>query len=206
MKFLMTFTRTGTFGYVCMIHPGMRGNVEVREASASLPETPDQAFQRGQVTLNALNGKIRDDQQQVRTATIGSVHTAVAGFGDNFGISADLFLPSTITVRRGEAVVWYQPDPFNVHTVTFSSGANPPDVFEPRPQAAGPPQLVFPANVASPQGGTSYSGSGYLNSGLLTGGDSYAITIDAPPGTYTYYCIIHGSPQVGMNATITVTG
>ena len=43
----LTFTRPGTFGYVCSLHPGMRGEVEVREAGAPLPETPAQAQARG---------------------------------------------------------------------------------------------------------------------------------------------------------------
>jgi len=206
MKMSMTFTKTGTFGYVCNIHPGMRGNIEVRETSATLTETPAQAMQRGQSTLGALKGKIAADVQQVHGMDVGTVHTAATGVGDNFGVSADVFVPGNVTVKRGDSVVWYWPDPFNVHTVTFSSGTTPPDLIQPRPQPSGPPQLVFPANVASPAGGGTYTGQGYVNSGLLTGNASYALTIDAPPGTYTYYCIIHGGPDGGMRGTITVTG
>jgi len=205
MKFSLTFTKTGTFGYICSIHPGMRGNIAVREAGAPLTESPDQAFQRGQAARSALIGKIAMDQQQIRPAEAGGVQTVASGVGDNFGVSAIVFLPGNVTVKRGDAIVWYLPDPFNPHTITFSSGAAPPDLFTPRPQPSGPPQLVFTANVASPTGGTSYTGSGYLNSGILTGGASFVATIDAPPGTYTYYCIIHGSPEGGMKGTITVT-
>jgi plastocyanin len=190
------------FGYVCTIHPGMRGNIEVREASATLTETPDQAIQRGQLTRSALLGKIQADVQTVKGMNVGNIHTAASGVGNTFGVSANVFAPGNVTVKRGDSVVWYWPDPFNVHTVTFSSGAAPPDLIQPR----GPQTLVFPANVASPTGGTTYTGQGYLNSGLLFGNASFAATIDAPPGTYTYYCIIHGSPEGGMRGTITVTG
>jgi plastocyanin len=206
MKFSVTFTRTGTFGYVCEIHPGMRGNIEVREASAALPETPDQAMQRGQVTLGALRGKMTNDIAAVRPTSGGAATVIAAGVGDTFGASADIFAPGNVTVPRGGTVVWYLPDPFNVHTITFSSGATPKDLIVPKPQSSGPPTLTIPADVATPQGGTSYTGQGYLNSGLLFGGSSFVATMDAPPGTYTYYCIIHGSPQGGMMGTITVTG
>jgi plastocyanin len=206
MRFSMTFTRAGTFGYVCSVHPGMRGNIEVREAGAPLPESPDQAIQRGQLTRGALLAKIQADLRTVNGMNAGTVHTAAAGVGDTFGVSADVFMPGNVTVRRGDSVVWYWPDPFNIHTVTFSSGAAPPEFIVPRPQASGPPALVIPANVASPTGGTTYTGQGYLNSGVLGGNASFAVTVDAPPGTYTYYCIIHGSPEGGMRGTITVTG
>jgi len=201
----MTFTKAGTFGYVCNLHPGMRGNIEVREAGAPLPETPAQATQRGQLTLGALKGKIAADVRSVHGMDAGSLHTAAAGVGDNFGVSADVFMPGNINVKRGDSVVWYWPDPFNIHTVTFVSGGAPPDLIQPRPQPSGPPLFVFPANVASPTGGTTYTGQGYLNSGLLLGNASFAVSVDAPPGTYTYYCIIHGAPDGGMRGTITVT-
>src|SRR5204863_4654743 len=146
----------------------------------TLTESPAQATQRGQSTLSALKRKIATDVQQVKGMNVGTVHTAAAGVGDNFGVSADVFVPGNATVKRGDTVVWYWPDPFNVHTVTFSSGAAPPDLIQPRPQPSGAPLFVFPANVASPTGGGTYTGQGYLNSGLMTGNASFAVTIDAP--------------------------
>jgi plastocyanin len=197
----LTFTKTGLFGYVCMLHPGMRGNVEVREASAPLTETPAQAKARGLVTLQTLAGKVKADAQQIRPINNGPLHTALAGIGDAFGASALGFFPGNIQVKRGDWVTWTQADPFEIHTVTFTSGAAVPDFVTPQPQAAGPPTLVIAASIAGPSGDT-YTGTGIFNSGILTYGNMAAFKIDAPPGSYDYFCVVHP----WMKGTVTVTG
>ena len=78
-----------------------------------------------------------------------------------------------------------------MHTVTFTGGGAPPEPAEPRGLVDGQPLLVMPASVASYAGGTTYAGQGYANSGLLLNGGTYALTFDAPAGTYSYLCAIH---------------
>jgi plastocyanin len=197
----LRFTQPGLYGYVCALHPGMRGEVEVREAGAPLPETPAQARARGQATVDALVAKMRDDAAAFRPASAGGVHMAMAGLGDGFGASYIQFLPSEVTVRRGDTVVWAMPDPFEIHTVTFLSGAPPPGFIEPRPQPSGPPQLVIPATVVGPAGGSTYTGQGAANSGILGNGHAFFLRFDAPPGSYEYVCLIHPT----MKSTVTVS-
>jgi plastocyanin len=156
-SYRLTFTKPGRYAYVCTLHPGMRGEIDVAEANAPLPETPAQARARGQATLGVLLAKMRQDRELVRPAHAGGVHTAIAGLGNALGASAMQFLNGDLTVRRGDTVVWAMADPFEEHTVTFTSGATPPAVAEPRPQPAGPPALVVPANVAGPAGGDTYT-------------------------------------------------
>lgn len=43
-----------------------------------------------------------------------------------------------------------------------------------------------------------------VNSGLLDGGASTTVTINAPAGTYEYYCTEPGHKQAGMVGTLTV--
>lgn len=43
-----------------------------------------------------------------------------------------------------------------------------------------------------------------VRSGNLQPGQSTTVTIDAPAGTYTYYCAIPGHRQAGMVGTLTV--
>ena len=197
----LTFTKPGTYGYVCEFHPGMRAEIIVREAGAPLPETPAQAKTRGQVTASALLGKMKDDVAGYRSTDAGTLHTAVAGLGDGYGASLIQFAPQNLTVKRGDSVVWVMPDPFELHTITFTSGANPPALFEPRPQASGQPLLVIPANVAGPTGGGTYTGQGIVNAGILGNGGAFVLKFDAPPGTYNYVCLIHPT----MKASVTVT-
>ena len=199
----LTFTKTGTFGYICVLHPGMRGEVEVREAGAPLPETPAQAAARGTVTAATLLGRAQAGAAAVRSVSAEGVHTAMAGLGDGYGASALQFLPGDLTVRRGDSVVWAMPDPFEVHTVSFASGQTPPDFVEPRPpaQPGGPPQLVIPATVAGPVGGPAYAGQGLVSSGILGNGGAYFLRFDAPPGSYEYLCLIHPT----MRGRVTVT-
>jgi plastocyanin len=101
------------------------------------------------------------------------------------------FLPEQLTVRRGDTVAWSLADPTEIHTITFTSGAPAPELVEVRPQPNGPPQLVIPAQVAGPAGGTTYTGSGYLNSGIKLAGTAFVLRIDAPAGTYQYVCVVH---------------
>src|SRR5205823_5028168 len=99
-------------------------------------------------------------------------------------------------------VVWTVQDPLEVHTVTFTSGATPPDFVNVTPQPAGPPQVVVPAMVFSAVGDGTYNGTGYVNSGVFGPGGAYTLVIDAPPGTYQYLCLIHGPTP--MRGEITV--
>jgi plastocyanin len=94
------------------------------------------------------------------------------------------------------------PDPFEIHTVTFLSGAPAPEFIQPRPQPTGPPQLVIPANVVGAAGGGTYTGQGIVNSGILGNGHAFFLRFDAPPGAYEYVCLIHPT----MKSTVTVAG
>jgi len=211
--FAVTFTAAGSYSYVCLIHPGMVARLVVAPAGAPLPETPAQASARGQAQLQEVLATMRASAAQVRSAqpvsvaTPGgaTVHTALAGLGFAGGASKQAFLPDRLSVRRGDVVVWTMPDPFEIHTVTFVSGAEAPGFVEPQfgpgGPGAGPPRLVIPANVVNPTGGTTYTGTGYVNSGILGNGASFALRVDAPAGTYDYLCIVHPF----MRGTVTVT-
>ncbi len=204
----LTFTRPGVYGYVCLVHPGMNGTIQVQPASEPLPETAAQARTRGEVTRNALLGQIRLDVQEVKTPSMGSVHIAHSGHGNGFQGNANIFPGGTRTVRRGDTVIWIQPYDFELHTVTFVADPNapPPASLEIRvePQAAGPPRVTFPNEFVNGLGGPTVTGPGIYHSGMLgwpIENYHYALRFDAP-GTYNYLCAIHGPI---MSGTITVT-
>jgi plastocyanin len=204
--FTLTFTQPGAYEYVCMLHPGMTGSVVVLPSGAATPETPAQATARGQAESRAALGMIESFASQVRPAQTSSrgvgATTVAMGVSLPAAGSKLAFLPGNVTIRRGDIVSFFMADVYEIHTVTFTSGATPPEFIEPVFSVEGaPPQLVIRANIAGAVGGTTYRGEGYWNSGILTGGQSTAVTFDAPPGRYEYLCLVHPF----MKGTITIT-
>ncbi len=114
------------------------------------------------------------------------------------------FLPGEITIDAGDTVSWVARSA-EIHTVTFFPGGGP--------QATLPE--FDPTNAAqlTQQGGSTYSTATGFNSGLITtvhtGDDvgpfpptvplvqKYSLTFP-DPGTFTYYCLVHGKMMVGV--------
>jgi plastocyanin len=206
--FTLTFAKPGVYPYLCLIHPGMHGSVEVLPAGATLTETPTQAQTRGQGEFDGLVTQLRAALAGATDPVAGApgsaqTHLVAAGISNAAGMSALSFIPGNVTVKRGDSVVWAVEDPFEVHTVTFTSGATPPALLTVTPTPQGLPIVLVPANVFSPVGGASYNGGGYVNSGFFGPGGGFSLVIDAPPGTYEYLCLIHGPNP--MRGTINVT-
>jgi plastocyanin len=107
---------------------------------------------------------------------------AGAGFGNGQLITMK-FYPSTITVDVGDSVTWHAVG--DAHTISFLSGAQAPDPHS--------------AQAQQPAGGNTYSGTGFVSSGIEDPGDSYTLTF-TKAGTYTYNCLLHP----GMSARVVV--
>lgn len=124
-------------------------------------------------------------------------------------IAVDRFFPRELTISAGETVRFVNPttEPPVPHTVTFASGGEAVAFTVPEQGAGGAPLLVVNPRATAPAGGDTYGGEEYFNSGLLSteggGPTEYELTFDTP-GTYRYYCIIHGTPEEGMIADIVV--
>jgi len=204
----LKFTKAGMFGYVCTIHPGMRGEIQVVDATSALPETVAASKARGQATLAALAGKASTAKthaagpEHLRPAAANAGTTTVfVGVADPYGASFLGFVNGDVTVPRGGEVAWVWADPFEIHTVTFLSGAQPPAFIIPRPQPAGPPVLVINPDVLMPSGGSTYTGQGVMNSGILEAPGLFVARFDAPAGKYEYICATHQF----MKGSVTVT-
>jgi len=98
------------------------------------------------------------------------------------------FYTNAITIDAGDSVTWTFPagEP---HTVTFLGN-----------RTALPPPTD--PSAAQPAGGSSYDGSTYTSSGFMLLGKTYTLTFPKP-GSFTYYCILHGQ-HGGMVGTIIV--
>ncbi|HEV2235509.1 MAG TPA: plastocyanin/azurin family copper-binding protein, partial [Ktedonobacterales bacterium] len=119
-------------------------------------------------------------------------HVTVGAESPNGVIAGMIFAPDAIYVHRGDTVVWTVGS-MEPHTVSF--GAPPP--------FSGPPSLEDLIKLfATPAGGSSFTGASYYNSGLLTtvpeasgfpfAAQQYSLAINAPVGTYMFYCLVHG--------------
>ncbi|HET9318994.1 MAG TPA: hypothetical protein VFO27_04435, partial [Bryobacteraceae bacterium] len=209
--FSVTFPKAGVYYYECAVHgPDMSGEVVVLPAGAATPETPAQATSRG-TALAAADVKntlaIADafpiNPKTTPLANGGTLHELAAG-APGYHLSVSQFLPMDYTVKRGDTITWDQSDIAQFHTVTFLSGAQAPQFLQIIPQPGGPPKIVLPAAVIVPAGGDTYTGTGIVNSGVLTVGTSFTLKVDAPPGTYQYECLFHAD-DYNMKGTITVT-
>lgn len=106
-----------------------------------------------------------------------------AGDGEN-GYSVNLFLDDNVYIRPGDTVSWSFPWP-EPHSVTFG-------------QITGDPEPPSDPGVAV----VNYSGTGFVNSGLVFGGPGtpdFSVKFTTA-GTYQYYCFIHPN----MTGTVTV--
>jgi plastocyanin len=143
----------------------------------------------------------------VGATTVAPAHAAAAvdwtvlvgNESSNMAIQGQRFLPGDITIDAGDSVTW-QANSAEVHTVTFIDGGKPQSAIAPLDPTDG-------AQI-TPQGGSSMTGSGYYNSGMLTTAAT-AGPLPVPPvsdytlsfpnaGTYTYYCLVHGMAMRGV--------
>lgn len=206
--FSLTFTKAGTYDYVCMVHPKMVAQVIVREAgeAADTPESvqaqvaPHVANDLATRTLNVLLSNLKDEMAD------GAVSTVIAGAGDGH-VAVYAFLPGRAAAGVGDVVTWINKDTDTPHTVTFLAGNDAPEVVMPQPQPAGPPLLLLNSAVVLPSGlseADAYDGSVFLNSGFIgpespTGSTAFSVRFTRP-GTYSYVCLLHPI----MKGTVTV--
>jgi plastocyanin len=104
-------------------------------------------------------------------------------------VQSNFYFPNNLTIDAGDSITWSLKSG-EFHSVTFLSGGAPPPLIIAGPQLN--PLALFP------QGGNSYNGSGYVNSGLMSVGPipkTFTLTF-TKPGDYQYNCLVH-SPMKG---------
>lgn len=134
---------------------------------------------------------------------------------------SERFYPEALIVSAGDSITWKFDSGVEPHTVTFlgADGKFPDMAAGPPPGAGGPggggapggpggagggipPQIPGNPLFFFKQGGASYDGSTYVNSGVLSasipGAREYTLNFPKP-GTYRYICLIHSGqdPQTG---------
>jgi plastocyanin len=209
-SYSLTFTNLGTYNFLCIVHPGMTGSVQVLDAGTTVPsQAAYDADAKAQLDKSIAAG------QASATATKTS-NVKNANGSTNYGVTipqsagqSDVmqFAPVSLNIAVGDSVSWTN-NTAVPHTVTYAAG-NVPELAIPEPQPGGPPNLVInPAAVfPSMPPTTSFSGAGYVNSGFLgtgpeaTAGTNFSLTF-TKAGTYLFICVLHADQ--GMSQVITV--
>jgi plastocyanin len=205
LSYTMKFTKPGRYSYECTIHSGMRGTVIVSDKAIG---TPAAALKRGRAEQAATlaAGRARLAGLKVERNGTSFVVPLVGSSKDRYSVLR--FTKEPLVVPRGSKVTWAMRDTFEVHTVTFTSGENPPPFAVPEPQTSGAPKLLLNPKALTPTSATQYDGTGYANSGVLypPGNpgklpSSYSLTF-TKPGRYEYWCLVHA--DVGQRGIIIV--
>jgi LPXTG-motif cell wall-anchored protein len=204
-SYTLTFPKAGTYQYFCQFHkPAMTGAVVVQPAGSPYPAgqaaydaTKDPALaaaeKAGEAALAAQTVTSRANSDGTTTYTMN------AGYGDGKSFSLYRYGANNLSIGAGDSVVWVQNDVADFHTVTFlDNGKDVPFAL--------PTGYPNPAAVSRTPD-TSYTGSGFVNSGLLVPAPApadartYRLTFPRA-GTYSYECLIHD--DAGMKGTIQV--
>ncbi len=213
---VLTFPTAGTYDYLCIPHQSvMKATVIVQEAGSELPmdQAGYDALAQEQMAALIEEGiaaiaefaEATSEQQADGT----TLWTAAAGAGQGQARVMQM-LPNELEIKVGDSVKWVIQSPGEPHTVTFvGSGETPPEDILPGAYADGSPKFAINPLTFLPQGGNSFDGTGYLNSGYMgipeIGLPSEFTATFTAPGEYIYYCILHGDAEGGgMAATLRV--
>jgi plastocyanin len=216
-QWIFTFPTAGTFDYACIPHSNvMQGKVIVQEAGSALPK--DQAAYDAEAAdaIAALREQGLAEIEKYSAATTTAkddgttLHEVAVGAGGATQIRVQRFLPGEITVTAGDTIKFINQAEGEPHTATFvGAGETPPEDVLPESFADGSPKFAINPLTFLPQGGNTFSGTGYVNSGYMGIPQvglpmEWEVTVDTP-GEYVVYCILHGGADgTGMAGKVIV--
>jgi plastocyanin len=195
----------GTYNYLCDVHPGMAGIINVVAddvAVASPVEVNAQAKQEIDATLALGSEAVQAEAEAAAGITtagddgVAHVQTGSTGTGRT---TVNRYLGFTTVIQAGQTVTWTLPaDSPDPHTVTW-----PPlrgQDIAPIPQDAGPPILSFgPGFTPNVPENSEVTAGAAFNSGLLLPGQSFSLSFPEA-GAYPFVCNIHP----GMEGVVVV--
>lgn len=220
---VLTFSREGTYEYLCLFHPGMRGAIVVQGAGSPYPakqaQVDAQARREAAPALAAAERVFNSLKIEKVMGASGKVAHMISLRGDETTMGDVLrFVPSPLKIKVGEIVTWKMENPVNIHTVTFIGKSDKMiDIVTVKPQKQGPPALAVTPEAVRQSPQRTFAGSGMRNSGWL-GTASYAEFAGYAPmvklstsysltftktGVYPYHCAVH--PFAGMRGAIVVS-
>jgi plastocyanin len=209
--YTLKFTRTGTFRYICLVHPGMQGSVKVLSKGRPVPS----AHADREARISEYRKAVDKSRDLAKFTPSGN--NVVAGH-DSGPVAWFRFFPAVKTISVGQSVRFSVSSKSEIHTIRLGPDAwqdpSQADLVQAQPQPSGPPRLQFngliflpsdPPPLLPPYTGANH-GNGFLNTGVIDTNPTSAapgsvnITF-ATRGTFLYECTIHP----GMQGTIKVT-
>lgn len=205
----VTFSKTGTYVFNCLVHPMMKISITVKAKKARIPSAAS-------VRANMA----KELAFAVKTATVldktvpSDPTTVYVGVGKSVpGGSVEImgFRPQVLKIKAGTTVTFLQNSPMEPHDMVFG----PPDwvknflqTTDLIPQGPGAPNQVEPVFFY----GTDPTSAPYVYSGSNHGNGFLATPLLGPPGTplpkqfqitftkpgvYKYICGLHGPDMNG---------
>jgi plastocyanin len=216
-QFKLTFTKEGTFTYVCSVHSavdntgnimGMMGKVTVNKAGTPYPKTQEQVEDQVEHLLakDARIARMNDPAAREIKKQAGPNGTTIYHLNVGFVAKQDpmiefmRFGSQNLKIHKGDTVVWTpQSGP---HTVTFLNGNPEPALFTPT-VFNGKNTFAFNPAALLPVGGATFDKTKINSSGEfdLFGNNPYSLTFN-DTGKFNYICIFHDN--IGMTGSITV--
>jgi plastocyanin len=211
-SFDLTFTKPGTYSYVCLVHGVIMSGKIIVIAHPGHVRPPSEVDHEARrliaLALEQVPAAIALGNTEVPPATQNPDGTTT--FQVLVGFTAgqlDLyhFFPTQLTVHPGDTVEWaLSKEDMPPHTVTFLNGNPDINVVLLVPQPHGPPLLLFNPDALFPQNaGKPLTSQGIYNSGLIfPGGTSFSLKIGDISGQEPYQCLLHDSS--GMKASLDI--
>jgi len=198
-KFSMSFAKTGTYTYYCVLHPGMVGKIQVtddtQDSQSSITKRGKQQQKKYLAEGEAAKKKlVKAAPKKTKNADGSTTYTVEMGASTKH-TDVLAFSPTPRKVKAGDHVTFVN-NSHAPHTASFGGPALVPAI----PTAD---NVVNPVPGASPQ---TLVPDTYLNSGWVPpktkGGPPLAarsFTFDVPDaGKFEYACVLHlGSGMAG---------
>ena len=199
--YVVKFPKTGTYRYLCSIHPGMKGTVKVLPRRAKAPSKAKDA----KAVAKQVGATVKTARKLAADVPAGNV---VRAGNDRGEVAFFSFFPAARQVPVGTAVRFeMSKDSTELHNVVFGPEAflaeTAAKFISPGAQGiAYDPLSVYPSD----QGALSYDGAnhgnGFLNTGMIdadarTSFPSAATVTFTKAGSYAFICTVHGPTMKG---------
>jgi plastocyanin len=204
--FKVRFTKKGTYTVFCSVHTGMKGTIVVKGGKSAITTKKQD---RKRIKAQAKAAAKLAEKLVAGQGVPGGLN--VKAGNDRKGVATLAFFPDSKTVKAGQQIKFaISKKSTESHNIAFAPEAYANELAGAFLGPAGiDPRVVYPSQ---PPGtplvvdGTVH-GNGFVNTGMIdddkaTPLPNSAVVSFSKPGTYDYYCIVHGAQMKGR---ITVT-